>query len=258
MRNPGQAGLPALKANATTPVIRELVRAGYYQDWPDPCAYHVLANFWKEQALEGFGSTWTEVAQGWAAAPVSSVLFSGAQNADERASMASQAPEAWGTTSPLLPNLGQGTPPSNLNGQAAREQVRAMDAKLNQRRDDLLAQADADAAAWINDLHPFQRYRHDLLVARARLSLLAGNHDTALAHLEMARDVTERSVGHANSGSLFLLMAEAHLDQGRVREALDTLPHLEGHYSHIVGLRESIADLVILRGLDRQGDSKEN
>ena len=62
-----------------------------------------------------------------------------------------------------------------------------------------------------------------------------------------------------NLPGLYAVQATAQLRSGHVREALDSLHVLTGPpLSEAHGVDEIVGDLAILRGLDRQGDSKEN
>ncbi|MEL6350094.1 MAG: hypothetical protein AAFV53_43745, partial [Myxococcota bacterium] len=67
-----------------------------------------------------------------------------------------------------------------------------------------------------------------------------------------------RQIGALNPPGLFVLLAEANLRTGRSREALDMLDPLKEAYPEVKGLNETLGDLVVLEGLERIGDSKEN
>jgi len=122
----------------------------------------------------------------------------------------------------------------------------------------LLAVASDDGAALITEIGLIERLRAEVLVARARRDLRAGHPHRALATLSLARDVTSREIGPSNGLSLIALLAEANLSAGRAREALDALQILTAARPEARGAQELVGDLSVLRGLDRQGDSKEH
>lgn len=149
------------------------------------------------------------------------------------------------------------TPPTTDDPQAAREEVRVLDATLDATRALLEKEADPDGLALLQQIRPLRRLRQEVLVDRARSDLRAGRVQRAYATLLLARDVTEREIGPANGPALFALLAEANLRAGRSREALDALQPLVARFPETAATREIISDLVVLEGMDRTGDSKE-
>ena len=148
--------------------------------------------------------------------------------------------------------------PDTDDAQAAKEEVRAMDAILDATRARLEKTADPDGLALLQQLEPLARLRQEVLVERARRDLRAGHTQRAYATLLLARDVTERGIGVANGPALFALLAEANLRAGRSREALDALQPLVAVLPEAAATREIVSDLVVLEGMDRTGDSKEH
>lgn len=158
----------------------------------------------------------------------------------------------------VLATLGLNEPVTDDDAQAAREEIRVADQRLDAVREHLQATADDDGRALLEQLDPVHRLRQETLVQRARADLRAGRVERALATLMLARDVTDRSVGPRNSPALLALLTEANLRSGRPRQALDALQPLVAARPEVAPLREILSDLVVLRGLDRRGDSKEH
>jgi hypothetical protein len=120
-----------------------------------------------------------------------------------------------------------------------------------------LALADRPGAAVVTDLQLADRLRQRWAVDRARAELDAGHCAAAQALLEPAMDVTSRGVGPSNAPSLFAVLARARLMCGRSREALDALRVLADARPHARAAYEVVADLAVLRGIHRAGDSRE-
>ena len=120
------------------------------------------------------------------------------------------------------------------------------------------AWAGQPGAALLAELDIAQRQRAMWVTLRADVLLSLGRPDLALAILEPAVDVAHPEVGARNPPMLYGLLAEARLRSGRGRLALDALRPLVERSASVTPLAELAADLVVLRGIDRQGDSKEN
>ncbi len=148
--------------------------------------------------------------------------------------------------------------PASDDPEAAREEVRALDAVLDATRAHLEQSASPDGLALLQQIQPLSRLRQEVLVDRARRDLRAGHVQRAYATLLLARDVTERGIGPANGPALYVLLAEANLRAGRTREALDALQPVVDVIPESTATREILSDLVVLEGMDRTGDSKEH
>ena len=90
-------------------------------------------------------------------------------------------------------------------------------------------------------------------------ALNQGHPKQAVVLVQYAMDLNApRTLGPVNGPTHFAVLAQAHLESGHTREALDALEVLARSYPEAVGADEILGDLAILEGLDRQGDSKEN
>ncbi|MCK6507041.1 hypothetical protein L6R53_27315 [Myxococcota bacterium] len=143
--------------------------------------------------------------------------------------------------------------------QAARERVRALDRALDDWERAQAQAADPDGAALLTDLALVPQARGRVLLSWARQALAQDRPHQATAYLMLAHDVEQaRELGPRNPPSLFALAALAALRTGRTREALDHLDPLLAEHPEVRALAETIGDLAVLEGMDRQGDSKEN
>jgi hypothetical protein len=227
---------------------------GIERRWSDPCVHAGLRELVHPTAPG------PELATSWAAAGLEGFLFAPWLHADDVRAQASVDPALWGASSAAL-EAALGLParaPDADDAELARVEIREADRRLREVRVALLANADADGAALVEQIGVIDRLRHEVLVVRARRDLLAGHPRRALATLTLARDVTERGVGPRNAPALFALLAEANLRTGHTREALDSLQILATTRPEVVATREIVGDLAVLEGLDRQGDSKEH
>ena len=140
--------------------------------------------------------------------------------------------------------------------QSARDLVRQLDAHLDAFSGGTSA-VNPEGAAVLDELQLVAGYRARLLTDLARR-----NRDTpqvALALGQLALDVEHsRSVSTLNPPGLFVILATASFQSGRSREALEYLAPLATSWPELVGLDETLSDLVVLEGLERLGDSKEN
>ncbi|MFK7930895.1 MAG: hypothetical protein AB8H79_22110 [Myxococcota bacterium] len=227
------AGVRALQkwaASDGTLIVDEAGSDSVARTWVDPCVHRSIAD-----GLKAAQATAPAAAPG----DLESSLF-GANEALEQAL-----------------GLSMDTPTVD-DADAAREDVRAMDLKLDAMRERLASTANEDGRALLDQLDPLHRLRQEVLVQRARRDLRAGLTERGLATLMLARDVTDNAVGPRNSPALLALLTEANLRSGRVRQGLDALQPLVAVRPEVAPLREILSDLVVLRGLDRRGDSKEH
>jgi hypothetical protein len=232
------ASRQALRASAGVPAWTEVVD-GFERHYFDPCVASGLAA----------GLDWHPVRGGLEAVVFSPWLTP----AEIPASPASYA-ELYGVapSGVSLPDLGPGDDP-----EGAHQVVRALDAALDGWREQLLAQASEEGRSLLVDLDLLPRFRQEWLVGRARRMLASDQPHRAVALLELAVDPATDG-GPTDSPSLWLLLADARVRTGRSREALDALEHLRPRYPELYGLIETVGDLAVLEGLDRQGDSKEH
>jgi hypothetical protein len=163
-----------------------------------------------------------------------------------------------GARSPSLRRIGVGTTAFPADDpEAAKEEVRLLDAGLASIEKKVSDLGNPDGLAVMNELRLVHRFRQEWLAVRAREALARNHPKRALAYLELARDHANAAVGPENSPAIFALLAEARLALGRTREALDALHVLAAAHPEVLGLVEVTGDLAVLQGLDRQGDSKE-
>ncbi|MBX2796144.1 MAG: hypothetical protein KTR31_00705 [Myxococcales bacterium] len=253
---------PLLDVAGAPVTTREVKDEEFSRTFWDPCLYRTLSDHWVDRVVHGLrGSSWKEIVA-WAKRDtgLTGRIFAAWPTSEDLTSevASSDHPGLVGARSPLLRKLGVGTNAvSSDDAEQARGMVRVLDTGLANWRDQLLELSDEDGRALLNDLRLIHRFRQEWLVTRARLALESNRPRQALAYLELGRDASE-GIGPANGPSLMALMAEVQLRLGHTREALDALQELTEVYPEIVGLKEVVGDLAVLRGLDRQGDSKEN
>jgi hypothetical protein len=212
--------------------------------WRDPCAEAALARALRASApaqstdelVDLLFAPWLSAAD-WDAA----VLIAG----PEAALAALPSVDALGLTQ---------SDPATTTADAARASVTALSRELDAASAALLSRP---GGAVLADLSLLPRQRQRWLADRGRALLQANNPAAALATLEPAIDVGHRGVGPTNAPSVFVLLAHARLGNGRVREALDALQPVADAYPAAAAVREVLADLSALEGLDRLGDSKE-
>lgn len=240
-----------LRALAAKPAV-VVAAEGFERAWYDPCVHATLAR----AARAAAGDDPTATMRGWDD-PAGSLFAPWLDAADLAAQLdAGAEPGAGSTRLEAALGLPAATPDTD-DADVARAEIREADARLAAARARLLDGASDDAAALIEQIGALDQLRARVLTARARRDLRAGHARRALATTSMARDVTSRSVGPSNGPALIALLAEANLDTGRAREALDALQILVQARPEAIGAREIVGDLSILRGLDRHGDSKE-
>jgi hypothetical protein len=166
-------------------------------------------------------------------------------------------PGLWGADQPGLGPLGIPNPVSDDGVEPARVEARVWNEVLDGWRRSLQADAPGDGQALLTDLGVVDRLRQNWLVARARLHLIQGRPKQALVLAELARDVGHDEVGPNNGPSVYAVIADAELANGRTREALDALSRLVPTHPEAAGVRELVDDLAVLEGIERRGDSKE-
>jgi hypothetical protein len=135
---------------------------------------------------------------------------------------------------------------------------READAVLDAWKESLVARANEEGRALVEDLQLVPLLRGRMLLAQARRALQAGHPRQAQALLLVARDLSHpRDISPLNPPLLYAMLAETHLRTGHTREALDALEVLVEAFPAVVGVDETVGDLAVLQGLDRRGDSKE-
>lgn len=217
----------------------------------EPCAFAALAEGARREApWPPDLATWTD--------PAASLFAAWPTVEDLRAEAAGDPGFAGlGVAPPSLATWDLPSPEADDAG-AAQTYIRALDARVEPLRRHLADTADADGQALLGELDPLTRWRQEHLVARARADLRAGRPHRARTTLLLARSVSDREIGPGNGPALLVLLAEANLRTGRTREALDALHVLARTRPEVRGLQETLGDLAVLEGLDRQGDSKEH
>jgi hypothetical protein len=247
---------------AASPLVVERAET-FDRTFYDACLYRTLRQAWMARSVETTEATdWRSIARTWTddTALEGRLFAPWLTGGDLEAEISAVThPGALGATQPSLVHFGVGTETSVQDDvEVAREDVRALDAAIDLREKALLAAANDDGAALLTDLGLHHRFRQEWITTRARKALLEERPHQAMAYLELARNVSKREVGPANTPSVLALYAEAQMRLGRTREALDVLVLLEGGYPEVEPLKELVGDLAVLQGLDRQGDSKEN
>lgn len=230
---------------------------GFEREFFDPCAMRTLADLWRTRA--GGAGSWQEGPARWADAGLAGLLFAPWLVPSDLIADRPAAPGLLGARSPSLAALGIPVDlPPNDEVDGARGEARRLAAIVDGWEQSLEATASADGKALLHDLDLSDRFAQDWLVVRARLALAGQHPRQALAYAQLALDPTASEVGKGNSPSAYAVLARALVANGRTREALDALTPLSEALPETVGVREQVADLTVLEGLDRLGDSKEN
>ena len=259
-RNESPDETPLLELSAEPVVTRD--EGDFVRKFWDPCLHRTLSEYWLRASVMSLrGSSWRAIDR-WAADDVGLAgrVFAAWPSADDLKSEAqtAEAPGLVGSRTPLLRKLGVGTEAvTGDTAQQAQEEVRVLDAGLDGWRKQLREGATDDGRALLEDLGLVDRFRQEWLVTRARLALRNDRPQLALTFLDLAHDPSAE-LGVANSPSLFALLARAQLQVGRTREALIALQKLEAFAPEVLGLREVVGDLAVLRGLDRVGVGRES
>lgn len=224
----------------------------------DPCAHRTLADYWFGQVAADLGGPLPRAATAWTG--LDGRLFAAWATADDVAAEANAdvPPAMFGATMPSLSDLRLGREPSGEDRrEIAREEARMLESALDQWRTALAEDAPPEGLNLLDELHLFDRFRQEWLLARARKHLAEGRRAQALALAHLARDASQ-GVGPANAPSVYAILAAAELENGHTREALDALQILARARTDLVSVREIVSDLAVLEGIDRTGDSKEN
>lgn len=256
-----QGDLDGLYQQAHHPVLVEPAD-GFDRSFFDPCVHQSLAAGWwwraaSDTEVNHGDDAWKAIATGWTSEDLGGLLFAPWLTGSDLVAELSRAsiPGSLGAQAPTLDTLDV---PDSSGLQAARDFVRVFDTSLDRWKSDLNGSASDDGTAILRDIDPLTRYRHGVLTARAREALAAGDAHGAMTYAHAAIDVSRQAVGPANSASAYTVLAHTNLATGRVRESLDALQIVVEHRPEVVGLIEVLGDLAVLRGLDRNGDSKEN
>jgi hypothetical protein len=161
---------------------------------------------------------------------------------------------------PSLQSIGVSGPrPKEENLEWARGRARGLRAQLEKWQKAELSGKTSDATQLLDELQLVPQYQSRVLLAWARAALDDDRPHEALVFAQIAVDVERsREITPINAPGIFAVMALADLRTGRTRESLDALQVLTSRFPEVEGLDETIGDLAILEGLDRQGDSKEN
>jgi hypothetical protein len=164
-----------------------------------------------------------------------------------------------GARGPTLTTLGvHGPVPKEESIEWARGRARTLATQLERWQKAELPKS-GDGLQLLDELQLVRQYEGKVLLAWARAALDEGRPHEALTYAQMALDAERsREITPVNGPGLYAVLAEADLRTGRTRESLDALEVLTTRFPEVEGLDETVGDLAILQGLDRQGDSKEN
>jgi len=118
-------------------------------------------------------------------------------------------------------------------------------------------QASTEGAALLEALGVKKRLEQQTLILASKRAFATANRARALA-LASAAYSPGHPVGPDNAPEVFTQLAWTQLTLGHEREAMFHLSPLLSAYPEAKGLIEWMGDLVVLKGLGRHGDSKEN
>lgn len=216
----------------------------------DPCAAATSASLWR--ALATGGGPWGELSVG--DDPAASFLAAWPDRDTLAAGLAAGAPPGRiGPGAPLVAALGADG--AGVTADDARDRASALEASLLAVSARILDQAPPDGSALASGLGLVERWREQLALALAR-DALADGHPAAAA--VWVRSVERPPDGLATDPSGAVLLARAELAQGHAREALTALHAAVERDPGLAALEEVLSDLVVLEGLGRPGDSKED
>lgn len=246
--------IEALEQALATPVL-EHSEDGLVRRWFDPCAHQALAAGWGQRAsAEAVPSLLAALDAG---ALDGALFMPWSDAADLRAALSLQpSPDEVLAHLPSLSSSGLGRLDlAAATPEDARRAARALTAALDRWRAEA---AHAPGGPIALELQIFERQRALWVTVRADDWLRHARPDLAMAVLEPALDASNPEVSPLNPPELFLLLAEARVATGRARQALDALRPLADIDRSLTGLHELLADLAVVQGIHRQGDSKEN
>ena len=229
---------------------------GFQRSFCDPCAHGTLAAAAQARLIKELGGEdWTAMAS-LADGGLESTLFAAWATPGELAAAVTASAVPADITTHLASSSEWGFSASASDDlQAARGAVQLIDDHLAAWR---VAHAQAPGMPLVNELGLVQRARQHWLTSIGRAALNQGHVQQARVVLEAAFDPSQREVGVGNAPSVLALIAQARLRQGHTREALDALQILIKARPDVGGIVEVVADLSVLEGLDRHGDSKEH
>jgi hypothetical protein len=233
--------------------VRVVPGGGFERRSWDPCVDAALAEVWTDRATGGTGA-WTSVRPdpqhhlAWtflAAWPTVDAWVDGVQRGESPGYVGPGAAEidALGVTEP------------GATADEARDRVARLGAALDAVGARVLDQAPAEGSALVAELGLVERWREALALAFARRALQAG-HPTAAA--VWLRSVARPGTGLRPAPSVGVLLAWAELRTGHTREALAALHAVSAHQPGLRGVEDVLSDLVVLEGLGKPGDSKED
>lgn len=231
---------------------------GFEREFWDPCALATLTRVWRGRAEASLGVPIGAVGPKLAAVGLEGALFSPWLQPSDVSGW-SGSPGLLGSRAASLAPVGI-TPEGSVDDdvEVARSDARHLAEALDAWSTALKAAASPEGRAIVDDLALMDHFAQDWLVARARAALAGERPRQALTYAQLARDPSENAVGVRNSASVYAVLARAELANGHAREALDALAPLIAAHPEATGAREVVADLTVLEGLDRLGDSKEN
>ena len=146
--------------------------------------------------------------------------------------------------------------PAQPDGNSCRELGRDLDLRLDSKAAELATLAAGDGAALLDDLQLVAGFRSRLLVELA-VESLPDAPTCALALASQALEESSRGIGPLNSPTLFAVLAYADLATGHHREAKDAIQKLVPAFPEVLGLDETIGDLVVLGSMGRDGITGE-
>jgi hypothetical protein len=146
--------------------------------------------------------------------------------------------------------------PAQPDGNSCRELARALDQRLDAKAAELATLAQGDGAALLDDLQLVAGFRSRLLVGLA-VEALPDAPTCSLALASLALEERSRGIGPLNSPTLFAVLAYANLATGHHREAKDAIQKLVPAFPEVLGLDETIGDLVVLGSMGRDGTNGE-
>lgn len=225
---PAGLDLPAADLSARIAALEEAASR--------PVAHEGVVTIWSPLVYPALATAWAEATAPSPARSMEAELFSG--------HVAPDVVVALGETDTEEP---------------CRDAVRRLDAQLDPWAASLAGSATPEGRALLHDLRLVEGARARRLTDEAVRALRAGAPACAGVLAAAAMDLaTPREVGPVNSPTMYAALADAHLRNGRTREALDALEPLRAAIPEAAGLDETVEALAVLEGMTRSGDSREN